>query len=463
MTEENEYLPADRGMTGLGLIMQLAGSLFGTMTAMVGLMQIIMFSQMRDYGGEGGPTGWLFLLTCAGVIRSLVHRNAGSELLYGHAPARALRGYFAISAIHTALWFLFFKMKLEAPTAGWMPMVLMFAAWPLTLWLALRIPALRLVDGEPLKSGPDRGFEGLSILMIVLGLMGTLFAATMLMAFSSQKGGPGDMKTLFMLCLFALVVRSLVHTHAGAQMLGDLTFERAEAATTRYINLGMMVGLGVGAVFLIMIMKEPGGGMLLAFPFIGGMFLLLLAWPMIVRRLTQTRRLEAYGDGNGEPRLSRAPDQGRTTLGWLHLALGGMALAGALPAIMFSQRIDMSDDDALGGGLLGFMQQDPGRAPWLAVIVAGLQLWAGLELVRMTARHKTIATVYGVAAGVAALYIYWPILKHLDDMRGIMPGAGQMIVAGLAIALIVPIVTIALVQRPLPPPRLGASVGRVFE
>ena len=29
---------------------------------------------------------------------------------------------------------------------------------------------------------------------------------------------------------------------------------------------------------------------------------------------------------------------------------------------------------------------------------------------------------------MAALYIYWPILKHLDDMRGIMPGAGQMIV-----------------------------------
>jgi hypothetical protein len=45
-----DHLPADRGLFGLGLIMQLAGSVFAVVAAMVGLGQLMAASEMARYG-----------------------------------------------------------------------------------------------------------------------------------------------------------------------------------------------------------------------------------------------------------------------------------------------------------------------------------------------------------------------------------------------------------------------------
>ena len=92
MTHDDDYLPADRGLGGLGLIMELAGSLFAVMTGMFGFIQVIAMSEMSSRGGDAhGMTGWLFILAGAGVVRSLFHRHAGSELNYGFRPAAEIR------------------------------------------------------------------------------------------------------------------------------------------------------------------------------------------------------------------------------------------------------------------------------------------------------------------------------------------------------------------------------------
>jgi len=445
-------------MTGLGLIMELAGSLFATLTATIGFTQLLAISEMRRFGGDGGPTTWLLLLTAAGVVRSLFLRAAGVALLYGAEPSRALRRYFLVAGVHTLLWVAFAAVELRAPTAGWLPSLLLFGGWPVALALMLSIPELRLVGG-PVPRSEDRGFAGLTVLMIVLGLVGALFAATTLLSFLHVHGG-GGVYIVLIAILLLLVARSLVQTHAGTMMLADLTVERAETATGRYGNLGVLSGIAVGAAGLIMAMTGPGG-FLAAMPMIGGSTLLLLTWPLIVRRFAIARRLEAYLD-DGEPGLADPSDQGRTTLGWLLLGVGVFAAATALSAALFDAT---AADDGLGM-LVGVLSGGgPDRAPWLAVAVAGLQVWAGIELILVTPRHRTVATVYGIAGVAVALYIGVPIFRTFDRMRMAMPGSrGQIVFAALAIGVIVPLVTIALVQRRLAP-RLGGGVGvgRIFE
>jgi hypothetical protein len=461
------YLPVDRGMTGLGLIMQLGGTLFATLTAMVGLSQIIVLSQMRSFGmGDTGLTGWLLLLTAMGVIRSLVHRVAGTELLYGQQPAQAIRRYLFVSASHTLGWLAFLVIKLDATPAGWLPVVTMFVAWPVILVVMLGRPALRLPVPDQhgqaaVPVGADRGFQGLGTLMLVFGLSGALFSGLMVSALSGARGaGPSGLIGLLILSVVFLVIRSLVHAHAGATLLGgEPSVDRVSAAAHRYANIGVISSVACGGVLLILMMSAGGGGVLLGMAMLIGLVAMLLLWPLAVRRLVQTRRMELLVESDRVPALGAAPDQGRTALGWLLLAFGGIGLAAALPAVLFSGQ-EMVDRHGVTQILAAF-QQGADREPWLSLLVYGLQVWAGVELVLMTDRHRVIATLFGVTATVVTLYLTLPLFDHLGGLGLGRAGAGQIVFASVAIGLIIPVLTVILVNRNLPPPRL--PVARVFE
>ncbi|MCA9673737.1 MAG: hypothetical protein H6709_21890 [Kofleriaceae bacterium] len=463
------HLPNDRGMGGLGLIMQLGGGLFAAMTAMMGFTQILVLSKMRSYGApsQDGIVLGMLVLTVAGVVRALLHRAAGVELLYGNDPAGAIRRYVVAAGVHVALWVGFLVIKFDAPLAGWLPVALLFAAWPAALVILLAQPSLHLDPGaygtSTVPRAEDHGFEGLAILMVILGLCGTLFGALMLMVFLDMPGGgKGGLFQLFLLTLAALVVRSAIHLHAGATALSDPTPERVEVGANRYASFGTASGLAVAGVLMLVIMSEPGSGFA-AMPMIIGVAMMLMVWPMAVKRLVQTRRLEQVVDD--KVGFARAPDQGRTAIGWLVLALGVMALASALPAALLSP-------DAAGDGrgnqftqMVAFQQGDPTRGPWLQLGVAVLQVWAGVELVMMTERHRWVATAYGVAATLVALYVTWPMISHLDNLgrgAGINP-MGNALFAGLAMTLVIPIATLALVHRKLPPPSPTSGIAAVFD
>ena len=83
MSDQNEQgvvdlvdagVPADQGLSSLGLLMQLAGNVLAAYGSLIAFALIFL------------PTGdklWMMLLTGLSIARSLMHRSAGSQLLYG--------------------------------------------------------------------------------------------------------------------------------------------------------------------------------------------------------------------------------------------------------------------------------------------------------------------------------------------------------------------------------------------
>src|SRR5262249_26046786 len=83
MSEEKQVVelvdagvPADQGLSSLGLLMQLAGNLFA---AYAGLLAFWALFALRGTG----ETLWILMLLGVSVARSLLHRSAGTQLLYG--------------------------------------------------------------------------------------------------------------------------------------------------------------------------------------------------------------------------------------------------------------------------------------------------------------------------------------------------------------------------------------------
>src|SRR5690349_1175442 len=69
-------VPADQGLSSLGLIMQLAGNVLAAYASLV-LFMVLLAKP------EGDDTLWLFLILGASIARSLLHKSAGAQLLYG--------------------------------------------------------------------------------------------------------------------------------------------------------------------------------------------------------------------------------------------------------------------------------------------------------------------------------------------------------------------------------------------
>ena len=76
---------ADRGLSGLGLIMQLGGTIFAAFTAMMVFYGLIMMGRMGGGGGSGKAFLYLLLIGGSGLARSVIHRSAGADLCFATA------------------------------------------------------------------------------------------------------------------------------------------------------------------------------------------------------------------------------------------------------------------------------------------------------------------------------------------------------------------------------------------
>ena len=100
-------VPADQGLSALGLLMQLGGSLFAAIATLATVMM------MLSGGGRGGDKAIILLVLGATITRSVFHRAAGTELLYGsrgldrtQAPLAGMKRYIVIALAQSALVFL---------------------------------------------------------------------------------------------------------------------------------------------------------------------------------------------------------------------------------------------------------------------------------------------------------------------------------------------------------------------
>lgn len=439
-------VPADQGLSSLGLLMQLAGNLFAAVGA---LAAFYMLFALRG----SGETLWVLLLFGACITRSIYHRNAGTQLLYGQ-PGLATEGanqrlagvrrYVIVAFAQTLFVGAMLGGKFHAPSNAVLAIMLGLALWPALLAIGMRMPRFRRYkDDLPLTE--DKGFEGASILMTVLGLCGAIGTGTMLLVLLDLPGkvltkGPG---VLVALALAMLVFRSILHVQAGLSGLRETSVDRSVELANRYANFGVISSFCCGGALLIFAMQ---GGSLAGLALVCGLCWLLMAWPLIIRRFFSDRQFADLLAGSDAPVHRRAPDAGLTGLGWLLFAYAAYNASFLLPLVVLSDGGGGRDFQALlaaGSGGAGV------RSIWFSVGLVLLQGWAGYELIRMSPHSRIVASVFGVVATALTLYINWPMIEAIKKLR---IGPDQVLVFGsMSLALVIPVATLVLVNRKIAP------------
>ncbi|MBA3541585.1 MAG: hypothetical protein H0T79_18370 [Deltaproteobacteria bacterium] len=212
-------LPADHGLTSLGLILQLGGTFFAAYSAILAFLGIVLVGTSE---GRGSAL-WVFFILGLGVTRALFHRAAGTQLLYGARdavgdathPFGGIRRYIVVGAAHAVVTgvLLWEKLAVERTVAGAIAIGLL--VWPAALAVLVSLPRFRRC-ADRLPVSEDKGFEGAAILMTMLGLCGAFATGTFLVGIldhaRSTSGsfllhGPGF---LVLLALVMLGVRLLV-------------------------------------------------------------------------------------------------------------------------------------------------------------------------------------------------------------------------------------------------------------
>lgn len=437
-------MPADGGISSLGLLMQLGGVL-----GIVGAAVVAVGSARF---GFGSITGAYFLVAALSVIRSTYLRTAGTRLLYGTGSesARGVKTYLAVAAVHTALSLVILHSYLD--TEQLLHVGAFFSAWPLAMVVFFSRPHVKALIADGVPHAEDYGFEGAAVLMTLFGIMGTLFSAWLLhrllgdidAAFATPASG------IIVLIAGALLVRSVIHTLAGLNGISGASFEECNASAGRYYNYGIASSICIGvALFVVILMSSQSMG--LALMISGVVAPLLLCWPQILRRLYSERNFHVYLEDTKAQTYQRAPDAGLIALGWTLVAVALFGLAQSLI------------DALLGSGLTDaevrmlMLRSGPDavehvtRSDWWSVGVAGLQLWAGIELVRMSARHKLAAMIYAVVSIAVVIYLVWPAIDSFDEMfRDVFDGVSgmrDMLMLATSFPLVLSIGTIVLVNR----------------
>lgn len=445
-------MPRDFGLGSLGMIMQLGGSLFMALAAMMAMVPVL----------SGGMQGaWvIFLFGALAAVRSAFHRAAGTALIYGSpmGPLRSVKTYIVVAFIETAsLIFLMKTQSMPLGTKGMLSFLVLQLAWPVALIALMQTRHFKaLAQCTEIPAPEDNGFEGVAVLMTLFGVTGTLFAGLMVITMFKLPGEVlSDPRMLLMLGVFVmLVVRSVLHTVAGVRGTKGADADGATESAARYYSFGVISAIVAGAALLVQFMMlGVGRGMMAVMMMIALLVYLLLIWPLSVRRFFTERNFSVLLAGEEAPVHRRAPDAGLTALGWLLVAMGVMGLSQTLPGALFGgEGMGVLDQIFLGNAAL----ETFGRSPWWQVGVGGLQLWAGLELANMTDRYKLAATIYGVIATVVTIYVNYPAFEMADRVfgggMGLGSGFGQNVMwGGIAIGLVVPIGAVILANRQLTP------------
>jgi len=248
-----------------------------------------------------------------------------------------------------------------------------------------------------------------------------------------------------------LLVRSILHAHAGLSGLRTTSLDRSVEAANRYANFGVISSFCAGGALLLFAMAS--GMQVIGLAIVCGLCWLLLAWPMIVRRFFADRQFADLLAGGAAPIHRRSPDVGLTWLGWFLLGLAAWNASFLLPGFVMQDGDRMTQIQMV----LAFNGAGGLHSMWWSVGLVVLQGWAGFELIRMSPHGKIVATVYGAIAIALTLYLDWPVIEALghagrshinmwDDAPDFV-----FLFGPIAISMILPIATIALVHRKIAP------------
>jgi hypothetical protein len=442
-------LPADHGLASLGLLMQLASR---TTSALAVLLASLGWIR----GWLHPHLGSLGLAIALSLVRSQLHRIAGRDLTYGRTlegaaanPFAALSTYVVFALGHAVAIGLIAAWELDQPWPAAAGIAGALALWPCTLTVILRLARVRpLRAGLPL--GEDRGLEGSSIVMTVLGAYGVLStgAVVILLGALSPHHRQHGWSAMVLVVFALLAVRSALHIRAGLAGLHEgsfgprPSFDRPGELAGRYAAFGVISAFGVGGVLSLLAMSErlPPDAILS----VAAACWLLVTWPMIVKRYYSQRQFVELLAGDRVTHR-RAPDAGLTTLGWLlagHATLVAGVLLVQLTAHPHVLPLGLAAENALAFSGLAIGRWwliDAG----LAAAAVGLELTAAAALIRMSDQRRAITTIYAVFAAVVALGPAVPVLASVG--RPVTWIGIQLLPS--AVQLVMPVAALLLVHR----------------
>ncbi len=452
-------VPADQGLASLGLVMQLAGTVFA---AYASLVMFIMLFLPSGFGRVG--KGYILLVLALCIARSAFHRVGGSELLYPRAtfddkpsPFAGVKRYVLVAFAQTAVMAVLLSGKFGVPFKFTLGICAGLAAWPTFLAVISRLPRFKRFSGE-LPIAEDKGFEAAAILMTVLGTCGVLgtgaFLVVMLESGSKiLSQGPG---VLLLVALVMLLIRSIFHVQAGISGLRETNLDRSVELANRYANFGVISSFCAAGAMLIVSMMGAVNFAVIAV--VAGVCWMLMAWPMIIRRFFSERQFADLMAGDGSQLHRRAPDAGLTGLGWLLVAHAFFGATLLIPQVVLG-----ADFGGRYTEMLSFMGPSGARSLWWSVGLTTFQMWAGYELIRMSPHSRVIATVFSVVAGALTIYIMWPVLQGMKHLGRMMSQETLMMIVPLAIQLVIPVSTLVLVNRKIAPTARARFVPRTPE
>lgn len=439
--------PADAGLNGLGVVMQLGGGTF------------FCISLAALLGGLVGPVPSIFmLLGVLGVARSWIHFSAGRALMVGAIDGlKPLRRYVVVGVLHAVavagLLSSMGKGGLAGPLAGFFTL----AAWPLTLaWFSMRpsVKAVRKLSLErPDRIVPeDRGIQGVAALMTVLGLSGFIGLALIgwLLVEASQSlssmermhpgmDAPGLPITLY-LAVGILLIRSGIHAAGGLVSLWRPDAFRFRVAAGRYFAVGV---LSCVAVVLQTVLSDGFNIVLLIvlLPLMG----CLMVWPVVVRSFADhCLPMIDWDDGDDLPPVGVAHDGGLSTIACFLLAGG---VLGVVSRVGFG----------LLGGFGGSSVVDSSGPLWLHLGSHAFAVWVSVVFLSGSGRARLAAILYcTLSAGVAVYSLIE--LRGLSELSGALPAGAVLAAFAMVIfPLVLPLVALAAAYSPRPSTELGVE------
>jgi hypothetical protein len=444
----NGSVPADHGLASLGLIMQLAGSVAAAGVALATFLLVF-----ATHGRAPDGTLWMVAIFALAVTRSMYHRLAGTEILYGRrtngdVPAKAspfagVRNYIIAAVIQTAITAVILSTRMHTPLSSLVGISLGMLVWPAILGVVISMPRFRRLAQIP--AGEDKGFEGAAILMTVLGVCGAGGTALVLLVLLDNgpllSQGPGVIMTL---AIGMLLVRSVLHVQAGLSGLRETSVDHAVDRANRYASFGVISAFcAAGGLLLVFMTTRLDLGAMSAVVALGW---LLTVWPLVVRRFFGDRQFADVLSANQPTVHLRAPDAGLTGLGWLLIGHAAFLAMAVLPALI-------GGPDRHGGMFALGETTLSNRSIWWHVGLVTLELWAGLELVKMSPYRKMIGIAYGVIGLGVTVYAHWDALAALRKLDNAWrdPEAFLMFVSTTTIQIVLPVATVLLVLRQIAP------------
>jgi len=438
MTSRDPLQPIDLGLPSLGMLMHLVAAV----ATGVGVTFVVGVLILREALHEDSVTLPALGIVALGMVRAWMQARAADALVARSPTAPARVGHYLVTSVAATIAMGPLAARVF-PSAAWPTLVLGLGAtllWPITVasWGRRRavrqmFEAARAFD-VPLVPR-DRSIEGIGVTMLVLAPIGLGYGVLLVIL----ALGRGDV--LMIGVATALTARSLSHLRLGLLAADGTPPWVFPNALRTYSGLGWLSTLVVGGM-VVAIAPEGYEGHAVA----GGvaLALALLGWPRTVSRFAD-RALAEEQTLRGVP-FGVAPDRGLVSLGFLLIGLAVAELTVWLVEL------------AIGQGLprgLGSLIVRTSPSDLVALLPLAAKVWAGVTLVRMRG-YRIAVWVYGGVAIVTAVVGWIMTGFELDDLT-----TGPLGLVGAALGLVVPVASVVLVRRRLPPPERVAAASPV--